>query len=99
VLRQKGVTLRATCDESCSLRATGVITVAKPRASLTLRAAETRLSRAGQRTLRLGLPSAARSRLADLLAGKGQATAALTLSALDADGNRSVATTKVIVRR
>ena len=31
VLRQKGVTLRASCDESCSLRATGAISVAKPR--------------------------------------------------------------------
>ena len=34
-----------------------------------------------------------------LLKGSGQVQATLTLSALDADGNRSLATAKVLVRR
>ena len=99
VLAQKGVTLRASCDESCSMRATGAISVAKPRVRLPLLAAEARLSRAGQKVLKLALSSAARTRLAEVLQDSGQVQATLTLSALDADRNRSIATAKVIVRR
>ena len=98
VLAQKGVTVRASCDESCSLRASGAISVSKPRIRVPLLAAEARLARAGQRVLKLALSSAAQARLAAVLEG-AQVQATLTLLALDADGNRSTATAKVAVRR
>ncbi len=99
VLAQKGVTLRASCDESCSMRATGAISVAKPRVRLPLLAAEARLSRPGQKVLKLALSTAARTRLAEVLQGSGQVQATVTLRALDADRNTSIATAKVAVRR
>jgi FG-GAP repeat len=99
VLAQKGVTLRASCDESCSMRATGAISVAKPRVRLPLLAAEARLSRAGQKVLKLALSTPARARLAEVLKGSRQVQATVTLRALDVDRNTSIATAKVVVRR
>ncbi|HEU0304597.1 MAG TPA: integrin alpha [Gaiellaceae bacterium] len=99
VVRQKGITVRASCDETCTLRATGTIVAASQRARLPLRAASGRLADRGQRTLKLGLPPAGLSRLQTLLAGMGRIEATLTVRAIDDDGNGSVATRKILVRR
>ena len=81
------------------MRATGVISVAKPRVRFPLLAAEARLGRAGQKVLKLPLSTAARARLAEILKGSKQVQATVTLRALDTDRNRSIATAKVALRR
>jgi hypothetical protein len=97
VLAQKGVAVRASCDEPCTLRATGRI-VAAGRANLALRSASVRVAPRGQRTLELRLTPAGLSRLRDLLADKAKVEATLTVRALDDDGNASVGTARVRVR-
>jgi hypothetical protein len=98
VLRQKGVVVRASCSEACSLRATGTISRLEPRVSLPLLPAEGRLSNPGRRTLELGLSPEGVSRLSDLFTGKGRIEVTLKLRALDAGGNVSVARARVLVR-
>jgi hypothetical protein len=49
--------------------------------------------------LKLALTAKGASRLSDLLEGKANVEAALTIRALDDDGNASVSTARVRVRR
>ena len=49
VVSQKGVNVRASCDEPCTLRATGRIAAAGQRADFALRAASSRVAPRGQR--------------------------------------------------
>jgi hypothetical protein len=95
-LRKRGVSVRASCDEACSLVATlsgsvtGKATLAKA-GSLVL-AESHRGSRTGARTLRVK-PSA---RLARALGRRARLT--ITVVATDAAGNRTTKATKVVVR-
>ena len=93
------MTVRASCDEPCTLRATGTIVAPAQKATLPLRAASQRLANRGQRVLELDLPPAGASRLLTMLAGKGRVEASLTVRALDDDGNASVGTERVRIRR
>ena len=99
VVSQKGVNVRASCDEPCTVRATGRIAAAGQRADFALRAASSRVAPRGQRLLKLTLTAAGASRLSDLLEGKAKVEAALTIRALDDDGNASVSTARIRVRR
>jgi FG-GAP repeat len=93
VLRRKALTIRAFCDEACSLRASGAIS------NVSLRVAEARLSRAGGKALKLLVSRAGLMRLAELLKEGGRVEATVTLRAVDADGNLTLATARVLVRR
>jgi hypothetical protein len=93
VVRRKGLTIRAFCDEPCSLRASGSIS------GVPLRPADARLSRAGGKALALGVSPAGLARLTGLLNAGKRVEATLTLRAVDAGGNVTLATAKVLVRR
>jgi FG-GAP repeat len=98
-LSQKGVVVRASCDEACSLRAAGTIGVVGKGPSLRLRAASGRLTAPGRRTLRLALPRSGARRLARLLARGQRVRVKVTVRARDPAGNTTTATRTAAVRR
>jgi FG-GAP repeat len=98
-LRQKGVFVRASCDEACALHATGTIGVAGKGPTLGLRAASARLIAPGRRTLRLALPRAGARRLALLLARGPRVGVTVRVRARDRAGNTTTASRTAAVRR
>jgi hypothetical protein len=98
VLGPKAVLVRASCDEPCTLRATGRLVAAAQKTSLPLKAASVRIATKGQRTLRLVLTTKALVRLSALLEDKARVDAMLTVRALDDDGNASVKATRIRVK-
>jgi hypothetical protein len=98
-LRQKGVIVRASCDEACSLSALGTIAIVGQKTSLPLRPASGRLFRPGRRALRLTLSRAGTRRLGRLLERGKRVRAKVTVHARDRAGNASNATRTAAVRR
>ena len=95
LLRGNGVLVTASCNESCTLRASG--SVDRPKLPLTPVTAS--LPAAGTRTMRLALPPATRERLVDLLRGGTQVPVTVTVRAADAAGNTSTARRAISVGR
>lgn len=98
VLGPKAVLVSASCDEPCTLRATGRLVAAAEKTSLSLRAASARIATKGQRTLKLTLTAKALARLSALLEDKAKVEATLSVRALDDDGNGSVKTTRIRIK-
>ena len=99
VLAQKGVLVKASCDEACTLAAGGSVTVLRTKLRLALRPARATLASAGSRTLKVSLPTHALTRLATLLKAGKHARAVLTVRATDRFGNTSSSTRLIKVRR
>jgi hypothetical protein len=95
-VRTGGVVVTASCNEACTLTASGTLAtphrIALPRLSVTL-------ASPGRRTIRLTLPAALRERLADVLRNVGRAELTVTVRAVDRTGNASTATRTVAVAR
>ncbi len=89
----------ASCDEPCSLQASGRIAVLGTTIALPLRAASGQLARPGRKTLKLALSAAAQKRLAKLFAEGKRARATVTVRAVDGAGNRRSATGTFALRR
>lgn len=99
-LRQKKITVRASCNEACTLSAQGSITILGRRpARVALRSASSVRLTAGQRTLSLVLTRAQLKRLSGFLAKGRRARANVTVRARDAAGNQHAATRAIVVRR
>jgi hypothetical protein len=98
-LRQKGILVRASCDEACSLSASGRIGIVGQARGLRLRAATDRRVRLARRTLRLSLSPSGTKRLARLLARGRAVSARVVVRARDRAGNASSATRSAAVRR
>jgi hypothetical protein len=89
--------VRATCDEPCTLRATGQIVIAGgPKLRLTQ--ARATLTRAGGKTLVLRLSAAGKRRLAAASADGRGARASVSVRALDTAENLTTRTASVRLR-
>jgi hypothetical protein len=91
VLHQRGVIVAGTCNEACTLLASGDLTVAGTRVTIGLKPARAILRTAGASTLELGLSGAAQTRLARLLGRHGHGRATVTVRAVDRSGNAASA--------
>jgi FG-GAP repeat len=90
-LGRKAIVVRASCNEACSLSASGTIAVGAQGTTLPLRPAARRLARAGRLTLRLGLSRSVARRLARVERGT-RVTARVTVRVRDRAGNAVAAT-------
>ena len=99
VLTQKGVILSASCDEACTLKASGTIAILGQRTRFPLRPASGTLDAPGRQTLKLGLSSSAQKRLSSLFGQGRRASASVTVRGVDRAGNASTAKQTVAVRR
>jgi hypothetical protein len=99
VLRQKGVIVSASCDEACTLSASGRIWILGQKTGLRLRPASGKLGGRGRRALGLALSPAATRRLNRLLNEGKRAHATVAVRAVDRAGNTSTAKRTVAVRR
>jgi FG-GAP repeat len=97
-LRQKRILVRVRCNEACTLRATGSITIRGVRAVIPLRAAAANRASTRERRLALALTKAARKRLAGFLAKGRKAKAIVSIQARDRAGNTKTNTRGIIVR-
>ena len=98
-LKQKGIVVRAACDEACTLTASGTIGLRGRQPRLRLRAASGRLTAPGVRTLTLKVSPLGARRLVRLLARSRRVSASVTVQARDRAGNASAATRTAAVRR
>ncbi|HET9322326.1 MAG TPA: integrin alpha [Gaiellaceae bacterium] len=98
-LEQKGVIVRASCNEACRLKASGAISIVGQGTSVSLRPAAGRLGGPGRRMLRLALSAAGATRLARLLDRGRRVRASVTVRARDAAGNMSIARRTAALRR
>jgi FG-GAP repeat len=96
VLRTGGVLVTASCNEACTLTASGA--VGAPR-GIPLPHVSVQVRSAGRRAIRLTLPPASRARLADLLSTADQVTATVTVRAVDKAGNATVTRNTITVVR
>lgn len=92
------VSLRATCNTACTLRATVVIRILGLAQSLRLAPARAKLAAPGARSLRLRLTAAGQRRLKAALALGFRARATVTVRATDRAGNTSSKTRTARVR-
>jgi Tol biopolymer transport system component len=99
VRRQKGVIVKAFCDEACTLSVTGTITIAGQRGKVRLKRASGRLDTPGQKTFKLALSRSAARRVARLIAQGKSARAAISVRAVDLAGNAGRAKRTFTLRR
>ena len=97
VVRQRGVIVTASCNEACTLKASGAITVSQT--TIPLRPAAAKLPSAGRRTLELSLSPKAVAQLERALRRGKRAIASIAVSATDKASNKSTAKRSVAVRR
>jgi hypothetical protein len=98
----KSVSVRVACpDEACTARATGRVSVPGPSAArrFKLRGATATVLSGGTATLKLKLPRAATAAIKLALGRKAKVTAQLTVSVLDAAGNRTTKRRKIALQR
>jgi len=91
VRKQRGVIVRASCDEACTLTASGTITIAGQRAKVRLKRASATLAGPGRKTYKLGLSRSAARRVARLIARGKSARAVISARAVDPAGNAGTA--------
>jgi Tol biopolymer transport system component len=99
VLRQKGVILKASCDEACTLSATGTITIAGQRTRVRLKRTSRTLAAPGVKVLKLTLSSSSARHVARLIAQGKRARATISVRAVDPAGNARRERLTVALRR
>ncbi len=97
--KQKGVIVKASCDEACTLSASGTITIAGQRAKVRLKRASGRLDAPGRKLFKLALSRSAARRVARLIAQGKSARAVISARAVDLAGNASTAKRTFTLRR
>ena len=97
LLAQKGIAVAASCNTSCSLTATGSVTIVGTQNVFGLMRATASLV-AGSRTMTLRFPPAAQKRFRLLLKPGQHARAVITVKATDKAGDISTGTRTVTVR-
>ncbi len=99
LLVRKGITVRATCDEPCTLAATGSVAILGTRSVFGLKRATGNLNAPGSSSLELGFGTAAQRRFRRLWAPGTKAEATIIVQAVDAAGNLTAARRTVMIRR
>jgi hypothetical protein len=99
VRKQKGVIVKASCDEACTLSVTGTITIAGQRAKVRLKRASGRLDTPGRKMFKLALSRSAARRVARLIARGKSARALISVRAVDLAGNAGRAKRTVTLRQ
>ena len=99
VRKQKGVIVKASCDEACTLSVTGTITIAGQRAKVRLKRASGRLNTPGRKMFKLALSRSAARRVARLIAQGKSARAIISARAVDLAGNAGTAKRTFALRR
>jgi FG-GAP repeat/Putative Ig domain len=97
VLRGRTVTVRASCNEPCSLRASGTIR-ALGVGPIHVGPARAKLEAPGVTTVRLALSASGLRRLTALLTQGGRASATVSVRAVDRAGNASTAKRTIVLR-
>ena len=97
LLTQKGITVTATCNTSCSLAASGSVTILGTKYVFGLSRATAKLA-AGKRTLVLHCPGTEQKRFRKLLKPGQRARAVITVKATDKAGNTTKSKRTVAVR-
>jgi Tol biopolymer transport system component len=97
--KQKGVIVKVSCDEACTLRASGTITIAGQRAKVRLKRASGRLNGPGRKVVKLALSRSAAQRVARLIAQGKSARAVISARAVDLAGNAGTAKRTFTLRR
>jgi hypothetical protein len=85
--KQKGVIVKASCDEACTLTVSGTITIAGQRAKVRLKRASGRLNSPGRKAFKLALSRSAARRVARLVARGKTVRAVVSARAVDPAGN------------
>jgi NHL repeat len=98
LLAQKRITVMGRCDKSCSLFATGSVTILGTRYAFGLTRATAPIA-GGTRTLTLRFPAGEQKRFRQLFKPGQQARAVITVKATDKAGNTSTSKRVVRVRR
>lgn len=98
LLAQKGITVSASCDTSCSLAATGSVTILGTQYVFGLTRARTNLAPAGKRTLTLRFSAAQQKRFRRLLKPGQRARAVISVKATDKSGKSTTSKRIVAVR-
>jgi hypothetical protein len=99
IVRQRGLVLRARCDEACTVRASARIKLPGARRSVALRRVTRSLAANARTRLKLKTSKRALRKLRRALRRKDRLGARLTVTAADPSGNRTVAKRKLRARR
>jgi hypothetical protein len=91
------LTVRASCNEPCSLRASATIR-ALGVGPIHVGPARAKLEAPGVTTVRLALPASGLRRLTALLTQGGRASATVSVRAVDRAGNASIAKRTIVLR-
>ena len=97
LLAQKGIVVTARCNASCSLLATGSVTILGTKHVFGLTRATASLA-VGKRTLKLTLPAAAQNRLRQLFEPGQRAQAVITVRATASTGGTAISKRTMAVR-
>ena len=97
--KQRGVIVKASCDEACTLSAKGTITIAGQRGKVRLKRASGRLSTPGRKLFKLALSRSAARRVGRLIAQGKSARAVISARAVDLAGNASTTRRTFTLRR
>ena len=99
IVRQRGLELRARCDEACTARASARIKLPGTRRSVALRPVTKSLAANARTKLKLKTSKRALRKLRGALRQKRRLGARLTVTAADPSGNRTVKKRKLRARR
>jgi hypothetical protein len=99
VVRQRGLVVRAKCDEACAVRASAWITLSGASRAVKLRRARTSLASNAERTIRLKASKRTLRTLRRVFKRRHRLGVGLTVLASDSVGNRRVAKRKLRARR
>ena len=97
--KQKGVIVKASCDEACTLSVAGTVTIAGQRGRVRLKRASGMLNTPGRKMFKLALSRSAARRVARLIAQGKSARAIISVRAVDLAGNAGTAKRTFTLRR
>ena len=99
IVRQRGLVLRARCDEACTVRASARISLPGASRSVALRRVTRSLAANARTKLKLKTSRRALRKLRRALRTRHRLGARLTVTAADSPGNRTIAKRKLRARR
>jgi hypothetical protein len=99
IVRQRGLVIRASCDEQCRVRASGSVSMPGRRRAVRLRIAKRTLAPNATTKLRIRPSRATLRKLRRAFRARTRLAVRITVTATDAAGNRSGAKRKIRARR
>jgi hypothetical protein len=98
-LHQRGILVSASCDEACTVEASGALTIRGQRRKLALQPSSSASVAAAPKRLRLGFDANTRRRLAAALEQRLSVRATVAVRAVDRAGNASRVQRTITVKR